>query len=665
MSKDRTSLGRLYLLAVPVVLAILSIGAALVRIQWLEADQLEDRAALAEVRPIDVPAARGNILSADGMLLATSMPTYTIHFDPVVVEKSRFEDEIEGLCSGLHRVLGGRSAPQWESILRRARTEKRSYVPIARDVPHETYRKLGKLPLFERGKIGGGFIVVQSLHRFQPLGGQAARTIGTVREQGASGLEQAYSEWLSGRKGSRLAQRIGLETWKPLTDYNEVEPEDGYDVVSTLDSRIQDLTHTALLRTLERFEADHGCAVVMEVQTGAIRAMANLGRTQAGKGYYEARNYAVWESTEPGSTFKLVSLMSALEDGRADTALQVETGDGVFVVHSAKIKDSNVEYGNGGYGRISLGRAFELSSNTGIAKVVYQAYQKDPAKLVDRWYALGLNRPLGLEIEGEGQPRIPRPGQPGWSGTTLPWMTFGYELSFTPLQILTVYNAIANGGRMVKPRFVERVERAGETVETFSTEVLNASICSEKTRQALHDLLARVVERGTAENIQIEGYPLAGKTGTCQLNYWKGAEARSYQSSFVGYFPADQPRYACIVVVQQPNPALGYYGSTVAAPVFREIALGLRRYLPSQAAPSEAPTHVAPRPRRDTDRVLAQLNGSVTPQMRGMRVADALALLENSGHRVELEGTGALVSGQWPESGSPLRPQTRVKLTTR
>jgi len=664
MSETRTSLGRLYLLAVPVVLVLIAIGVALIRIQWFEADHLEDRAALAEVRPIDVPAARGNILSADGMLLATSMPTYTVHFDPVVIEKARFEKDIDGLCQRLNRVLGGRSAPQWESILRRARTEGRSYVPIARDVPYETYHRLSKLPLFERGKIGGGFIAVQSLHRFQPLGGQAARTIGLAREQGSSGMEQAYSEWLAGRNGSRLAQRIGLDTWKPLTDYNEIEPEDGFDVVSTLDSRIQDLTHTALLRTLERYEADHGCAVVMDVQTGAIRAMANLGRNADGKGYYEARNYAVWESTEPGSTFKLVSLMSALEDGRADTAIQVETGDGVFVVHGAKIKDSNVEYGNGGYGRISLGRAFELSSNTGIAKVLYQAYQKDPAKLVDRWYALGLNRPLGLDIEGEGQPRIPRPGQTGWSGTTLPWMTFGYELSFTPLQILTVYNAIANGGRMVKPRFVERVERAGETVETFSTEVLNASICSEKTRQSLHDLLVRVVERGTAENIKIEGYPLAGKTGTCQLNYWKGSEERAYQSSFVGYFPADQPRYACIVVVQKPNAALGYYGSTVAAPVFREIALGMRRYLPSEAKEAASPKRT-PQPKMDPDRALAQLDQSITPQMRGMRVADALALLENSGHRVDLEGNGASVAAQWPESGSPLRPQTRVKLTTR
>jgi len=665
MSTEKATLGRLYLISIPVFIALIAIGFALVRIQWFEADTLKDRARLADVRPISVEAARGNILSSDGMLLATSMPTYSVHFDPVSVEGKLFEKEVGGLAKGLSEVLaGGRSALQWEALLRRARIEERRYVPIAREVEYGVYQKLKSLPIFKSGKLKGGFITDQTLHRHQPLGGQAARTIGSVREGGSSGLEQAYSEWLSGRNGSRLAQQIGEGTWKPLTDYGELEPEDGYDLVSTIDSRIQDLAHSALLAALQKFEAEHGCAVVMEVKTGAIRAIANLGLNSEGSAYYEKRNYALWESTEPGSTFKLISMMSALEDGRVDTAQKVETGDGVYVIHGAKIKDSNVEYGSGGYGTISLGRAFELSSNTGIAKAIYPAYRSEPAKLVDRWYSLGLNRPLGLSIEGEGLPRIPRPGQAGWSGTTLPWMSFGYELSFTPLQILSVYNAVANDTRMIKPRFAERVEKAGETVERFPTETINASICSEKTRRALHQLLLNAVERGTAENIKQEGYLLAGKTGTCQLNYWKSEGERAYQSSFVGYFPADRPVYSCIVVIQKPNPQIGYYGSVVAAPVFRDIALGMRRYLPLEVEEPRSPQAAPQWASNRVDRGLAELNRNTVPKLVGMRVADALALLENSGYRVSLEGRGGSVRTQWPQPGSPLRPKSSFKLST-
>ncbi len=665
MSVEKKTLGRLYLISIPVFLALIAIGFALVRIQWFEADTLKDRARLADVRPIEVEAARGNILSSDGMLLATSMPTYTVHFDPLAVQADLFEKDVDGLAKGLSETMpGGRSALQWEALLRRARIEKRRYVPIARDVGHSLHQRLKQLPIFKMGKLKGGIITDQKLHRHQPLGGQAARTIGSVRDGGSSGLEQAYSEWLSGRNGSRLAQKIGEGTWKPLTDYGELEPEDGYDLVSTIDSRIQDLAHSALLAALEKYQAEHGCVVVMEVKTGAVRAIANLGLNSEGNAYYEKRNYALWESTEPGSTFKLISMMSALEDGRVDTAQKVETGDGVYVIHGAKIKDSNVEYGNGGYGTISLGRAFELSSNTGIAKAIYPAYRSDPAKLVDRWYALGLNRPLGLSIEGEGIPRIPRPGQSGWSGTTLPWMSFGYELSFTPLQILSVYNAVANGGRMLKPRFAERVERAGETVERFPTETINASICSEKTRRALHQLLVNAVERGTAENIKQEGYALAGKTGTCQLNYWKSEGERSYQSSFVGYFPADKPVYSCMVVIQKPNPQIGYYGSVVAAPVFRDIALGMRRYLPLEIEETPADEPVLKTPIHRVDRSLAELNRNIAPKLVGMRVPDALALLENSGYSVNLEGRGGSVRAQWPAAGSALRPKSPFKLST-
>ena len=489
-----------------------------------------------------------------------------------------------------------------------------------------------------------------------PLGKVAERTIGYDEVRGQTGLEGAFSAYLKGKDGKRLAKKVNKGNWKPLLDaqINE-DPRNGFDLVTTIDSRIQDLAHHALLQTLERYQADHGCVVVMDVQTGAIRAMANLGRNEAGN-YYEKRNYAVWESTEPGSTFKLASMVVALEDGVADTGTMVETGNGIYEVYDKKIKDSNVKNGEGGYGRISLAKAFELSSNTGIARLVYENYKNQPDKFVDRLYRMNLNNQLGLKIQGEGKPHIPKPGDSDWSGVTLAWMSYGYQISLTPLQLLTFYNAVANNGVMVKPRFVEEIRSQGKVIETSDVVVLNPAICSRETLAKVKKVMTQVVERGTATNIHTNAYAIAGKTGTCQMNYWKQGKP-DYQSSFAGFFPADNPRYSIIVVVNNPVSHIGYYGATVAGPVFKSISDGIYRM---EAKPLKGPGSdlIA---LKDTPSHPEPEAGRACPSLLGLEGMDAVSILENAGFRVQIKGTGK-VKKQDPPRGTPLQKRQTITL---
>jgi cell division protein FtsI (penicillin-binding protein 3) len=403
---------------------------------------------------------------------------------------------------------------------------------------------------------------------------------------------------------------------------------------------------------LERFEADHGCAVLMEVETGAIKGIANLGRTEEGT-YFEKRNYAIWESTEPGSTFKLASVLALLEDGLADTSDLVDTENGVFTIYGKKIRDSN----NKGYGTISLKKAFEKSSNVGIAKLVYEHYADDPQRFVDRLYTIGLDRRLELPIRGEGRPVIPTPGQASWSGISLPWMSFGYQVSFTPMQVLSFYNAIANDGVMVKPRLVEEIRQHGRSVEKREPVIINPAICSKETILKLQNLLLGAVEKGTATNIRNPLVQIAGKTGTCQLNYWI-KETSDYQASFAGYFPAEDPKYSCIVVINKPNFHRGYYGSTVAAPVFAAIAKSIYRKIP-QPVNLEPVNLTALTAEKSWQKQIH--NQQLLPNLKGLSGAEVISELENAGHKVRVKGNG-LVKWQYPSAGTPLTNNRIIEL---
>jgi len=468
-------------------------------------------------KTFDIPANRGNLYDSRGNLLATSVPKYDIRFDAVTVTDKDFRENITELSKALSKEFG-KSSEHYSDVLRRARDNKNRYYLIQRNLGYSQYIRVKNFPLLKYGSNRGGLIVEQRTIREHPIGKIAERTVGYERRDAQGyytrvGLEGAYGPFLRGKEGKRKKQKIAKNQWKPIGDDNEVEPQDGYDVISTIDVNVQDITHHALLAQLEKFEAEHGTVVVMETRTGEIKAISNLGRTKSGK-YYEKLNYAVGESHEPGSTFKLMAIVAALEDKVIDSSYVVDTENGRVKFYDRVVKDSKW----GGYGKISAAKAFELSSNTAFAKIIDKHYKDDPKKFVNRLMNMGLHKTLGLSIKGEGKPIIPYPGDKDWYGTTLPWMAHGYGVAVTPLQTLAFYNAIANDGEMVKPRFIKEVKAWDKIREKFDKEVINPTICSKETARIVKDMMKNVVIRGTADNIHTDNFQIAGKTGTCWGN---------------------------------------------------------------------------------------------------------------------------------------------------
>jgi len=394
----------------------------------------------------------------------------------------------------------------------------------------------------------------------------------------------------------------------------------------------------------------------MEVATGRIVAMANLGRDPKDSTYSELRNYAVWERTEPGSTMKLLSAMALLETGAADTNTAVDTDGGIYTVYGKKVRDSR----EGGYGKINLRRAFEVSSNTGIVKLVQESFEDDPDEFVDFLYRRNFDQTTGVQIKGETAPNIPKPSDDNWSGISLPWMSYGYGVEFTPLQMLTIYNAIANNGDMVRPQVVDRIMDHGRAVESYEPEVIKRGICSPETTKKLQIMLEGAVRRGTATNIYDEKVTIAGKTGTCQLNYWRGG--KDYQSSFVGYFPAEAPKYSCIVVINKPNYYKGYYGNIVAGPVFKAIADEVYHQLPrTPKTVSKKQLVLAEYNKPNLERHYSALEKNYLPSLRGLDLREAVEVLESAGLETVVHGHGKVVK-QEPASGTALTQCSTVTL---
>ncbi len=630
----------------------------LVVLIFIDGPQIREQSEHQLIREISIPAGRGNIYSSDEKLLATSMPVFDIYMDPASVRENDWNEGIDELAAGLANLFPEKNTSQWKSTLSSSRKAGNRYVPITKSTSYNTLIKLKELAIFKLGKYRGGLIAEQKNYRKMPLDKIAERTIGYEKQNSAAGLEGAFAHILAGTDGRKLMQKIAQGNYKPLHEGYLTEPRDGHDIVTTIDTRIQDITHHALLRYLEKYEADHGTAVVMDVQTGAIRAISNLGRNSRGH-YYEKRNYAIWESTEPGSTFKLATLIALLEDGKVDTSTIVDTQNGVWEIFGANVRDANVAAGGGGFGPISLGDVFIKSSNVGFARIAHELYGDRPEKFVNRLYKLGLHKPLEPEIAGEGKPKIPHPNDASWSRITLPWMAFGYETSMTPLQILTLYNAVANNGIMLKPYLVEEIRAHGKLVQRFEPIVINPSIASPTNIAKVQNLLERVVTEGTAKNIRSNLYQMAGKTGTCQLEYWRADKSSpKYQASFAGYFPANQPRYSVIVVINSPNTQIGYYGSTVAAPVAKIIADNLYTEIPVEIESLTNPKQIAQIPFENKSN---QLNQNNLPDLRGMPGHQAIAMLENAGLRISIHGNGN-VHNQYPGAGTKIKPNSTVEL---
>lgn len=673
-------------------IAIIAV-AILVRILILQFVQHGKWEAMSEkyvYKTAEMPANRGDILAYDGRLLASSVPYYTIYMDTrsTGMTAETWTNGINGLSAGLARLVGERSAAGWKEVITNARRRGDRYFLIKRRVDYQTLAKLKELPIFREGQYKGGMVAQAENRRILPNSELAARTIGYLN-QGSEGtvvgIEGSFDKELGGKNGVVVRQRLTGGDWITISDPGSVNSRDGNDVITTIDIDLQDVASSALMSQLKKHNANHGCAVVMEVGTGDIRAIVNLEQSGDGS-YHESYNYAIGESAEPGSTFKLPVLMAALEDGVIDTGDIVDTGSGTVRFYNKIIRDTREE----GYGPITVKQVFEKSSNVGTSKLIYDHYKDRPKDFVNRLYAMKLNQKLNIQILGEGEPLIRYPGDKLWSGLSLPMMSHGYEVQLTPLQILTFYNAVANNGRMMKPRFVTAIMNNGNVIKRFEPDVIINSIASRSTIRKARKMMEGVVEHGTATNLRNADYRIAGKTGTAQIakgkaGYRSGTRV-SYQASFVGYFPAENPLYSCIVVVNAPSNGV-YYGNLVAGSVFKEISDKIyathffRDYVTENKA-DKKPT--APEAgnglRSDINEVLGELDVNykrtakdqwvttresgdtirlvglrmqegLVPDVRGMSLRDAIYLLENSGYRVRFTGKGKVLR-QSPEHGA-------------
>ena len=513
-----------------------------------------------------VNAPRGNIYSDDYSLLATSIPEYEVHWDSKMVSKSFFNKNIDELSTKLSDLFKDKTAAEYQRLLRSYKSKGTQYGLIRRKVDYNQLKLLKTFPIFEENRLISGFIYSQTNKRQKPFKRLAERTIGYDRKNSKSvGLEGAFNFYLKGQDGEVLKQKLAGNEWMPI---REIESKPGKDIVTTLNIRFQDIAENALENCLVRHDADYGSLVLMEVQTGEIKAIVNLKKNED-ETLIEDYNYAIAELSDPGSTFKLASLIAGLEDGFFKTKDSVNTYNGIHQFYDRFMNDTK----KGGYGKLSLADAFVKSSNVGISKLVVEYYSKNPAQFVDRLYSMGLNEPLDILISGESSPNIlhPKGNKSNWSGTTLPWMSIGYGIEMTPLQILSFYAAIANDGKRMRPFFVKSIQENGKIEKEIKPQVINPSICSKTTIDIVKEMMLNVVENGTAENLKNDKYKIAGKTGTAQLLIEGIYSKQRHQSSFVGYFPADQPMYACIVVVKDPKKN-GFYGGEVAGPVFKELA---------------------------------------------------------------------------------------------
>ena len=660
MEQQKQIMNRFYLFVLGLFLFAIVLIGKLVFIQMQEGDYYRELAQQRTVKNVVLQPSRGNIYSDDESLLATTVPRYEIRWDAKVPSNDAFQRNKKKLAKGLAALLGD---TQQHHLLKleRAKRKGNRYTLIGRNLTYSEYKQIKKLPLFSMSSLRGGLIVESKLIREHPLGKIGERTIGYEKQDVGGdylrvGLEGAFSQYLKGENGRRLKQKIANGQWKPINDNNEKEPTEGYDVYTTINVNFQDIAHHALLGQLEKYEADHGTVVVMETKTGAIKAISNLGRTANGK-YYEKLNYAVGTTYEPGSTFKLMAMIAALEDNVAKPDDLIDTKKGILTFYKKyKVRDSK----KGGYGLIPLSKAFEVSSNTGIVQLIHSNYKNQPRKFIDRLYNMGLNEKLGITISGEGQPKIPYPSDQNWNGITLPWMAYGYGVELTPLQTLAFYNAVANNGEMVKPRFIDRINSLeNKTIKHFEKEVLNPSICSKETLEKVQKMMFNVVDKewGTGYAIKDETFTMAGKTGTCQVDYT--SDDVQYISSFVGYFPAEKPEYSCMVLIYKPNKRKGYYGATVAAPVFKEIAKKMYYSTPIEMVVElDSLQQSSSKSYPSIDELVLS---KTIPNLKGMPAMVALSLLEKMGVKVILKGSGKVIR-QSIKSGAKVTPNTSITL---
>jgi cell division protein FtsI (penicillin-binding protein 3) len=682
--------------------AILIFSAAIVykivKIQILEKDKWKELANKKVFEYKVVKATRGNIYSDNGSLLATSLPFYRLAMDPTVANDELYRSGIDSLAMLLAAHFKDKSAREYARKINEARTSKKEYVILNRTmINYQTKKMMTNWPIIREGKYKGGVIFEKIEKRFKPFSYLAMRTIGFVNENNSGvGLEYSYNNYLAGRDGEALFQKMAGGNWKPIHNKSEIGPEQGVDIQTTIDINIQDVAEASLFKHLKMHNADYGCVVLMEVATGEIKAIANLGKIKEGE-YAENYNYAIAAQglTDPGSTFKLASMIALLEDTKIKLTDTIDCGNGRYTFYDRVMTDAK----EGGYGNLSVQQVFEKSSNIGISKMVNKHFGTNPQRYIDYIRGMGLSEPLGLQMKGEAKPYIKSPSSRSWSGVTLPWMSIGYELKMAPIHTLAFYNAIANNGKMIRPILVKEVRVADRIVEQYKTSVIKERICSDETLDKMRMLLEGVVENGTARNISNTIYKIAGKTGTAR-KIRDGVYVKTYYTSFAGYFPADKPKYSCIVVIDSPK-GFQQYGSDVAAPVFKEIAdklyaVDLELHIATRPDETQKNTSGFPlirsgyfddlnylcnelgisnhtRSSADEEWVVASTSNNaviwntrkvkddVVPDVAGMTLRDALYLLENTGLKVKINGKGRVYEQSIPP-GTKIKKGTNINI---
>ena len=706
------TLWKTYLVYFFVLLFAVAIIAKIVLVLTRERAELTPLAETRDYRVRELEASRGNIFSMEGNLMATSVPVFDIYFDSQVVDADVFADNIDTLSKQLAVMLPRRNAAQWKKYLSDAKAEGKRYHLIAKNLSLSDYRKMQQFAIFNKGANRGGIVAEPKTRRARPYNELAGRIIGYVNENENLyvGIEGTYNEYLKGQNGKQLVRRIHHGGWMPVDSDEDVDAQNGNDVVTTFDINLQDIVEAALNNTLVTNKAEQGCAVLMDVETGYIRAMANLKLNHETGVYEESYNFAMAERYEPGSVFKIASMVVLLNNNpNMKLTDKVNIGNGAIKFSNRTMKDDHSFTKDG---ICTVQEVIEQSSNKGTAVLVTKAFAAHPEKYVDGLYALGLNKKIGTGIAGEAQPLIKHPndktkdGRKIWSNVSLPWMSIGYEVNVTPLQLLTLYNAIANGGKMMKPQFVTEIRHGNQTIEKYEPVVLNEQIASPEAIEMLQTMLEGVVLRGTAKRQLADcNFRTAGKTGTAQycdprLGYKysePGVGHKLYNTTFVGYFPADKPKYSCIVVVSRARGRYWAAGS-VSAPGFREIAekvYAMRLGVQEEDSLVPLPETTKERPAiMHHDHALAYLNGlnepyidyafngewvtlensengtniknapiqtSEVPNVIGMNVTDAVYLLESMGIATRFSGQG-IVTEQSLQPGDSIKAKSVINL---
>lgn len=670
-------------------------GAAIIMkaamIQVSEGPHLRKLAEEMHTRFDTLKADRGNIYTEDGVLLSSSIPEFDVHIDFAVIDSEVFAKNIDTLSLCMSRLFADKTPDQYKTEFVQAYENEERYHLLGKNLKYYEFEQLRSFPIFNKGKGYGGFIVDTKEKRETPFNSLAFRTIGIYRDSNITGLESTYNSTLKGKTGSRIVQKSTGNLWVPI-EGSEVEPVNGRDIVTSLDMNIQDAAEHSLMSILQKYECQYGTCIVMEVATGKVRSLVNLGRQKDGS-YFEDFNYAL-VPTEPGSTFKAATLISLLNDKMVNVDNTVNAEGGKIRFGSRVMRDSHL-----GLGVMPIWKAFAESSNAAFAKLAYTHYSSNPERFVKRLKELRLNMVTGIDLAGERKPRVksPHDKDSSWSNTTLPWMATGYEVLISPLHTCMLYNAVANNGKMMKPYLVTAIREYGKDVKVINPQNV-ATIGDSSTVSQIQRCMKAVVSDGTAKTIESPYYTMAGKTGTAQVADGRVKYADGvYQGSFVGFFPADAPKYTICVVIRTKAHSKAYYGGAIAAPVFRMVAdkifsanmgawsapldtlakngggtiqakmataRNYRVLLNAINKPSVTPAefmNVMMRLTIDSTKNVqlanAGLHSNVVPDVTGMGLKDAVYMLENFGLIVRIEGKGKV-------KGQSLSPGTRIKTGT-